>query len=61
MDGTMHPTKLEAGNQPRHDATATGSIESIELMQGNRELFIRHGTSVYRLRVTASEKLILTK
>lgn len=61
MDGVTHPTELEERNSPRHDASAIGSIESIELMQGNRELFIRHGTSVYRLRVTASEKLILTK
>jgi hemin uptake protein HemP len=30
-------------------------------MAGRRELLIRHGASTYRLRVTASEKLILTK
>lgn len=37
------------------------SIESSQLMAGRRELLIRHGASTYRLRVTASEKLILTK
>lgn len=61
MDGLTHPTKLEERNLQDHDSPAIGSIESNELLQGNRELFIRHGASVYRLRVTASEKLILTK
>ena len=31
------------------------------LMNGRRELIIRHGADTYRLRVTASNKLILTK
>ena len=39
----------------------SASIESSQLMAGRRELLIRHGASTYRLRVTASEKLILTK
>jgi hemin uptake protein HemP len=30
-------------------------------MKGRRELLIRHGADTYRLRVTASNKLILTK
>ena len=30
-------------------------------MGGQRELMIRHGRETYRLRVTASNKLILTK
>ncbi|MGD9881239.1 hemin uptake protein HemP [Reyranella sp.] len=36
-------------------------MESAELMRGGRELLIRHGQSTYRLRVTMSDKLILTK
>jgi hemin uptake protein HemP len=36
-------------------------IDSRELMQGNREIVIRHGTQVYRLSVTRSGKLILRK
>jgi hemin uptake protein HemP len=36
-------------------------VDSAALMQGQRELLIRHNTQTYRLRVTASEKLILTK
>jgi hemin uptake protein HemP len=40
------------------DATA---VDSTVLMNGRRELLIRHGEETYRLRVTASNKLILTK
>ncbi len=36
-------------------------VDSSALMQGRRELVIRHNTQTYRLRVTTSEKLILTK
>jgi hemin uptake protein HemP len=36
-------------------------VDSIELFAGRRELVIRHGTDAYRLRITASNKLILTK
>jgi hemin uptake protein HemP len=40
---------------------ADGSIDSVTLMKGRRELIIRHGAGTYRLRITASNKLILTK
>lgn len=36
-------------------------VDSTTLMCGKRELLIRHGADTYRLRVTASNKLILTK
>ena len=39
----------------------TPVVDSITLMSGRRELIIRHGADNYRLRVTASNKLILTK
>ena len=47
-------------------AAATGpstprEIDSVTLMGGQRELFIRHAQDIYRLRVTAQGKLILTK
>ena len=35
--------------------------DSVDLMKGRRELKIRHGFQTYRLRLTASDKLILTK
>ena len=36
-------------------------VNSKELMQGTREIIIRHGTDAYRLSVTRSGKLILRK
>ena len=41
--------------------SGTPSVDSVTLMGGRRELIIRHGADAYRLRVTASNKLILTK
>ena len=38
-----------------------GEIDSRELFQSDRELHIRHGDDVYRLRLTGLNKLILTK
>lgn len=35
--------------------------DSTALLGGQRELRIRHGSDTYRLRLTASGKLILTK
>lgn len=37
------------------------AVESVAILQGRRELIIRHGAELYRLRLTASNKLILTK
>jgi hemin uptake protein HemP len=36
-------------------------IRSAELLQGRRELWIEHGDEMYRLRLTRSGKLYLTK
>jgi hemin uptake protein HemP len=36
-------------------------VDSIRLLQGQRELLIRHGGECYRLRHTRNDKLILTK
>jgi hemin uptake protein HemP len=38
-----------------------GEIDSRELFQTEREIRIRHGTDVYRLRLTGLNRLILTK
>ena len=52
---------------PRPDRAAGGtsdivrSADSRAVMAGKRELIIRHGAETYRLRITASNKLILTK
>jgi len=36
-------------------------IDSADLFVGTREVTIRHGSEIYRLRLTAQNKLILTK
>jgi hemin uptake protein HemP len=36
-------------------------LESLRLLQGQREVLIRHGNDCYRLRHTRNDKLILTK
>ena len=47
---------------PRGDSSQTVPVvDSVALMRGRRELIIRHGAGIYRLRITASNKLILTK
>jgi hemin uptake protein HemP len=51
--GTPSPDWMRA---PVHRA-----ISGYDLMAGERVIIIRHGKDEYRLRVTASDKLILTK
>ena len=51
----------EPQSSPCADVPAHRSISSDELMGGERVIIIRHGNDEYRLRVTASNKLILTK
>ncbi len=47
--------------EARRPDSPTSTVESVALMGGQRELIIQHGAERYRLRVTASNKLILTK
>ena len=49
----------ESANRPAHAAEETLSSE--RLLNGRREILISHGDSVYRLRHTSNDKLILTK
>jgi len=63
MEASLRPSQV---NETNHSPVLAREIESlivdsVELMNGAREIRIRHGISLYRLRVTASEKLILTK
>ena len=39
----------------------TAELSSSQLLRGEREVVIRHGEQVYRLRHTRNDKLILTK
>lgn len=45
----------------RSQAAAEAVFSSEALLQGRREILIRHGDRVYRLRHTSNDKLILTK
>jgi hemin uptake protein HemP len=62
MDILPLPSHTNAVTRRQPDEpSAVPEIESGALMRGGRELLIRHGESTYRLRVTISNKLILTK
>jgi hemin uptake protein HemP len=50
-----------ATKHERRVVIANNRIDSHALFEGNREIVIAHGTEIYRLRVTAQNKLILTK
>ena len=55
-----HQPRVVRAAEPESGATPP-VVDSATLMGGRRELLIRHGEDVYRLRITASNKLILTK
>jgi hemin uptake protein HemP len=45
----------------RRAPTPVAEVDSRQLLEGRRELLIRHGEERYRLRHTRNDKLILTK
>lgn len=49
------------GRSLRQVALRENRFDSAELFSGTREIIINHGDEIYRLRLTASNKLILTK
>lgn len=55
------PTDPEWSAQPVAAPRVEREIDSRELMQGHREIIIRHGIEAYRLSVTRAGKLILRK
>lgn len=65
----MLPVENKSDERPREsgvreagdEADPLRSVDSTALMHGARELVIRHGADRYRLRITANDKLILTK
>lgn len=58
-----HPPARTADTGPRARAPDGGQcvLDSDRLLQGEREVLIRHGGECYRLRHTRNDKLILTK
>ena len=47
--------------KPEEPSPSVLVIDSSALLKGQRELIVRHADSRYRLRLTASNKLIMTK
>jgi hemin uptake protein HemP len=56
-DGEHHSNVTQHGMIPLRN----NSIDSRHLFSTAREITITHGNDVYRLRLTAQNKLILTK
>ncbi len=55
-------TGLPPSVAPRRQVFLAGNrLDSRELFAGTREITIAHGDETYRLRLTAQNKLILTK
>lgn len=48
-------------DEPRDRPNEIRTVSSAELLAGQRELLIEHAGQIYRLRITATGKLILTK
>lgn len=68
LAGHMHPefsqVRRSADESPRAASPAAPcdcELDSECLLQGQREVLIRHGAECYRLRHTRNGKLILTK
>ncbi len=69
MNATKKEDILRSTNEQSRTSTGDGRniavvndrIDSRDLFIGTREIIIGHGSEVYRLRLTAQNKLILTK
>lgn len=61
----IHPSAPQPHTQPMLEPlsgdAALPVFDSVGLLQGGREILIRHGSECYRLRHTRNDKLILTK
>jgi len=51
----------EAGSPLSEGDRRPPIFRSEDLMQGHREIWIEHGDAMYRLRITQTGKLFLTK
>ena len=62
MDKTVHRiSELVAPETAASEPAAVRRVESASLFQRGREVVIVHHGQEYRLRITKSDKLILTK
>ncbi len=55
------PIEQDSKRKPEEPGAPALVIDSSALLKGQRELIVRHADSRYRLRLTASNKLIMTK
>ncbi len=58
---TVSSDPVREQTDARSVAVASHRIDSRDLFVGTREITIGHGAETYRLRLTAQNKLILTK
>jgi len=56
-----HAPRVARAAETERSGASPSIVDSATLLGGRREVIIRHGDELYRLRVTASNKLILTK
>lgn len=57
----MNQSAQEPIAPPRSGTGPPAALDSATLLAGAREVLIRHGEETYRLKLTSSNKLILTK
>lgn len=55
------PAHAAESVRPPASPMSPPEVDSLRLLQGQREVRIRHGNEWYRLRHTRNDKLILTK
>ena len=60
-DGRNAAAAPSLGGAARRVSLADNRLDSRELFRDTREITIAHGGETYRLRLTAQNKLILTK
>lgn len=64
MTDDQGPPESDSANLDEQKATGHDGpviVRSADLLQGRREVWIEHGEEMYRLRVTSSGRLYLTK
>lgn len=60
-DGDQTCGEPSEADRPRRIPVLGNSVDSRDIFAGTREITIVHRTETYRLRLTAQNKLILTK
>ena len=61
LPGNVDKERHNVALPGRNISVVNDRIDSRDLFLGTREIIIAHGGDVYRLRLTAQNKLILTK